>query len=198
MALSKSSARIQRLREGCSSVQLKATDQPNTIKALRISLRSEVLTYYQTILLPVLIARYHAPSRSLFARFVRKATPPQKPSRATRAFSLTEDDRWGEQIVATALQNLCDIRDIGLRELLIRDYYEAKRRVVWSALAGKHAPVVHSVLNPGAGVTHYVFGDGIVESASDSYAFVTFKFDGLTRKFLPGDFHEFHPVDHHS
>jgi hypothetical protein len=183
---------------GMFFVQLKATDQPNISKALRIPLRYDMLTYYQTILLPVLIVRYHAPTQSLFAQFVRKSTPPKKTLRATRVFRLTEEDRWSEQIVATALQSLRDIRDIGLRELLIRDYYEAKRRVVWSAPAGEDLPVVHSMLNPGASVTHYVLGDGIVESASDSYAFVAFKFDGLTRKFLPGDFHEFHCVEHDS
>ena len=179
---------------GMFFVQLKGTDEDDLSKALCIRLRTETLAYYRTLLLPVLVVVYHAPTKSLFARHVPKAEVPES-GQATQTFRLAEEDRWGDAVVSQTLELLRQLKDVGLREVLIREYYEAKRRIVWTDSGESAADTECRVPASGWHIEHYVFGRGVVESASDSFAFVAFELDeGSSRKFLPADFHELRPV----
>lgn len=51
------------------SVQLKATDQEDVKKALRLSIPNEHADYYRSLQRPVLMVRYVAPSNALYARW---------------------------------------------------------------------------------------------------------------------------------
>ena len=75
--------------------------------------------------------------------------------------------------------------------MLMRDYYEAKRKILPSDRAVGNTVAPSPDLKAGDRVSHYVFGAGTVSSASDSYAFIEFDADEITRKFDPGSFCEF-------
>jgi tetratricopeptide (TPR) repeat protein len=51
------------------NVQLKGTDEADATKALRVSLRTSTLRYFAELDLPVLVVRYHAPSKKIYARW---------------------------------------------------------------------------------------------------------------------------------
>lgn len=55
-------------------VQLKATDQAST-QNLQVRLRNETVSYYGSLDLPVMLALYHAPSTSIFIRWLHHFDP---------------------------------------------------------------------------------------------------------------------------
>jgi tetratricopeptide (TPR) repeat protein len=50
-------------------VQIKATDQKNLSKALKLIFKKDMLGYYNALSLPVLLVRYHSASKNLYARW---------------------------------------------------------------------------------------------------------------------------------
>ena len=56
-------------------VQLKATDEPDLRKALRLWFQQSKGNYYESLDLPVLIVRYHAPSERLFVHWFHSLDP---------------------------------------------------------------------------------------------------------------------------
>jgi tetratricopeptide (TPR) repeat protein len=56
-------------------VQVKATDEPELRKALRVSIPLDTANHYRDLPLPVLMVRYHAPRRKLYARWFHQFDP---------------------------------------------------------------------------------------------------------------------------
>lgn len=78
-------------------VQLKATDQGDLRKALRLWFPQSKGKYYSSLDLPVLIIRYHAPTKRLFARWFHSFDPYRGTrSRAGISFVLSEEDVWAD------------------------------------------------------------------------------------------------------
>jgi hypothetical protein len=76
-------------------VQLKATDEPDLQKALRLWFPLSKGAYYASLNLPVLIARYHAPSKQLFVRWFHSLDPYYgRKTKTGVALHLVEEDAW--------------------------------------------------------------------------------------------------------
>lgn len=56
-------------------VQLKATGEPNLKKALRVRIPNDKVEYYAALRLPILIVRYHVPTRTLYGRWFHSFDP---------------------------------------------------------------------------------------------------------------------------
>ena len=78
-------------------VQLKATDQKRISKALKLTFKKDMLRYYYKLELPVLIARYHSPSKSIFIRWAHSIDLYYSEQNTMRyTINFTEDSRWGK------------------------------------------------------------------------------------------------------
>lgn len=78
-------------------VQLKATDQEPLTKALKLWFPVSKCEYFDSLDLPVLIVRYHAPSGHLFVRWFHSLDPYfGKKTAKGITFHLSEQDCWGE------------------------------------------------------------------------------------------------------
>jgi tetratricopeptide (TPR) repeat protein len=94
-------------------VQLKATDETRVSKALQMRFRREVIRYYASLPLPLLLVKYHAPAHQLFFKwfhaldsyYARKA-------KATISFDLQETDRWTETSAARVEQTVSAFRQV--------------------------------------------------------------------------------------
>ena len=76
-------------------VQLKATDQTDIDKVLRLRLPLSKVKYYDSLNLPVLIVRYHSPSRELYCRWFHALDPHYiKQTAKSITFSFSQDDAW--------------------------------------------------------------------------------------------------------
>lgn len=77
--------------------QNKATDEPNLSAALAVRLRAETAAYLAEQDLPVLVVRYHAPTKTLYVKWfhafdIRGHPPDQK----TITYRLSEADKWSD------------------------------------------------------------------------------------------------------
>lgn len=103
-------------------LQLKATDEPDLQKALRLWFPESKGNYYASLDLPVLIARYHAPSRRLFIRWFHSLDPYYgRRTRAGVGFRLTESDAWDDSTpdrIVTDVDAYREIKSPRLRGLL--------------------------------------------------------------------------------
>jgi tetratricopeptide (TPR) repeat protein len=100
------------------NVQLKATDKPKLAKALSVKLKIERCEYYRSLDVPVLIARFHAPTGKIFARWFHKFDPYYgKSGRRTRTFTLMESDEWSKDTPSMLLFDLERIRELRFGEL---------------------------------------------------------------------------------
>ena len=78
-------------------VQLKATDEKRLPKALKLTFKKDMLRYYYRLDLPVLVARYHSPTRSLFTRWAHSIDLYYSaPDATTYTINFPEDSRWEE------------------------------------------------------------------------------------------------------
>ena len=174
-------------------VQLKATDEKDVDKALRVRLTRRVSDYYNTLLLPVLLVVYHSPTRALYARWLPEQDPVLQASSQTTTVWLHRASEWGLKslsAIMTELQSLKEAKLIGKRELRIQRYYDARRTLRLADTAtGPRRPVQQ--FRPGDRVFHGAFGFGVIDNASDSYFVVRFDEDDVDRKFLPGSSWEF-------
>ena len=78
-------------------VQLKATDQKNLSKALKFSFKKDTLRYYYNLELPVLLVRYHSPTKNIFTRWADVVDLYYSvPDATTYTISFPENSRWDE------------------------------------------------------------------------------------------------------
>ena len=79
-------------------VQLKATDEKDIGKALRLRLPLSKVEYYRSLNIPLLIVKFHAPSGGLFSRWFH-AMDPYYGAQTEKAitFRFTQDDMWTEK-----------------------------------------------------------------------------------------------------
>lgn len=92
-------------------VQLKATDQLALDKALTVKLRSEQYEYYRRLDMPVLIVRYHAPSKKIFVKWHHKFDPYYgKQGAKTLSLKLALSDEWTDQTPLSIVSDLDAIR----------------------------------------------------------------------------------------
>lgn len=100
-------------------VQLKATDEPVLRKALRLRFPLSKLQYYASLKLPVLIARYHAPSKRFFVRWFHSFDPYYcKKLKTGVVFQLEEKDAWGDSTPASLAREVDAYREINSPQIL--------------------------------------------------------------------------------
>lgn len=95
-------------------VQVKGTDEPDRCKALAVTVSMETADYYRAAPMPVLMGRFHAPSRELYLRWFHQYDP-----YGSRAGEKTLTFRWQP----------VDRLDAGTAERLIADaqaFYELR------------------------------------------------------------------------
>jgi tetratricopeptide (TPR) repeat protein len=100
-------------------VQLKATDEPDIKKALRIQIQVSKFHYYHALDLPVLVVLYHAPSKQLYSRWFHSFDPYySRASKSQFTFHIVEDDLWNSSTpidIITAIKAFREIRSSALR-----------------------------------------------------------------------------------
>ena len=100
------------------NVQLKATDRTDLNKALKISLRKDTIRYYQSLDVPVLIVRYHAPNNSLYVKWFHSFDPYYARRGAkTVTFQLSPKDQWDTDTSDRLRSDLEAIKRLKSREL---------------------------------------------------------------------------------
>lgn len=78
-------------------VQNKATDEENLTKALAVRLKLKTVAYLNEQDLPVLIVRYHVPTKTLYAKWFHSFDVRTKETcQKTITYRLTEEDRWSD------------------------------------------------------------------------------------------------------
>lgn len=174
-------------------IQLKSTDQMNLAEALSITLKAPTARYYDSLILPLLIVLYHAPSGEIYADWFK--IPEVKGQRSTITVKLSPSDLWTTNRWKDVLSRLRTVRGLHTesnRREAISTYYAAKSAVDLSAKVERRVGTVdHSDLKAGTGVIHPVFGKGVVTNSSPYYFLVKFDSDNMDRKFNPGDAGEF-------
>jgi hypothetical protein len=177
-------------------VQLKATDGRSDELSVRLPVKT--VAYYQTLLVPVLVVLFHAPSGRMYARWAARdavagkgAHPRKSVVIRFRATDLLDPPRLLG--FKQDLHRLDRAVRLGERTLRIRRYYEGKRRATPWQRAPRRARRIPE-LRAGARVFHPAFGYGAIEEVSDFGAFVAFDLEEISHKFLPGEFAELIPI----
>lgn len=94
-------------------VQLKATDEPELKDALAVQLEIPTCEYYRSLDLPVLIVRYHAPTRKIYAKWFHKYDPYYgKKAKKKITFRFTVEDEWHEETAAMLASDLEAFRQL--------------------------------------------------------------------------------------
>lgn len=174
-------------------VQLKSTDQKDLKPALCISFKIETVRYYNSLILPLLIVLYHAPSSQIYANWYKSSQAIGQQSTVTVRLSV--DDLWTMDRMADVRSKLKEVRNLhseAKRREAISPYYAEKAAIDLSAKAKPSGEKFDpSDLKIGTRVIHKVLGKGTVTDASPYYIFVRFESDDVDRKFNPGDIGEF-------
>ena len=88
-------------------VQLKATAKPKLNLALAVSLKLDTCKYYRSLSLPVLIVRYHAPTRKLYVRWFHTFDPYySRKAKKNITFRLTLEDEWHDETATRLVSEL--------------------------------------------------------------------------------------------
>lgn len=95
-------------------VQLKATDEKNLSKALSITLPLDKCDYYFRHTLPVLICRYHSPSKHLFVKWFHSFDPYycRSPKSKNAKITLDVECKWTAQTPCILLEELTAFQSI--------------------------------------------------------------------------------------
>ncbi len=94
-------------------VQLKATDERDLGKALRVWLPRAKLRYFASLEQPVLLVRFHAPTQTLYARWFHSWDPYYEPMRRAGASLLfREEDLWNEATSTSIERDVRAFRDV--------------------------------------------------------------------------------------
>lgn len=176
-------------------VQLKATRKASLAEALSLRLKTTTARYFSSQILPVLVAVFHAPTDSIFAKWY-EPLPNVLIKHSTVTFTLSLKDRWTKARIQETLSRLYRVRELnsrGRREDAIDKYYGRERVLDLNTKPSlpRVASKDPSSSQPGTRLRHPVFGDGIVTSSSPYYLFVRFDNDEMDRKFDPGKLEEF-------
>ncbi len=87
--------------------QLKGTDEPVLKKALACKLKVEKFEYYRSLDLPVLIVRYHSPTRKIYVKWFHTYDPYYgRNAQKGFTFRLSEEDEWQEKTAIELIANL--------------------------------------------------------------------------------------------
>ena len=94
-------------------VQIKATDQKNLSKTLKLIFKKDTLRYYYKLELPVLIVRYHSPTKSIFIRWAHSIDLYYSvPDATSYTINFSEDSRWGKDTPKSIEKYLEKWRDL--------------------------------------------------------------------------------------
>ena len=94
-------------------VQLKATDEPDLGKALKLWLPLAKLRYYESLGQPVLLVRFHALTEKLYARWFHSWDPYyEKRGRSGASLHFREEDLWDEATPTSMERDVRAFRDI--------------------------------------------------------------------------------------
>jgi tetratricopeptide (TPR) repeat protein len=88
-------------------VQLKATDTRRLRLALRLSLKADTLDYYRSLELPVMIVRFHSPTKKFYWRWIHEFRERAKPGQKTITLHIPSSAEWSAKTtdeVAASLQ----------------------------------------------------------------------------------------------
>jgi Domain of unknown function (DUF4365) len=173
-------------------VQIKATDIESVEQSLRVRLTTRHLEYYRSLVLPVLLARYHAVSDQIFAVWVSDGLHISSKMQSS-IVNLSISNLWTRERLPSVVDELSALQSLiarGSRERRIEQYYKNKSLSI-PADPATGPPTKYKRFAPGEKVFHAVFGIGTVESESEYYVFLKFDDDKLERKFLPGSSNEF-------
>lgn len=95
-------------------VQLKATDNRDLQKALRLRLRIETGRYYASLELPLLVVRYHAPTDTLYVRWFHSLDVYYgKRTAKGVTFNFDEENKWTTSTPAALEQAAAAYRNTG-------------------------------------------------------------------------------------
>lgn len=74
--------------------QVKATDGPDLESALKVSLKVDALTYYRGLQLPVMLVRFHAPTKKFYWRWIHEFGDWAKPGQSTITLTIPHSAEW--------------------------------------------------------------------------------------------------------
>jgi tetratricopeptide (TPR) repeat protein len=88
-------------------VQLKGTDTKEKAKALSCRIQLKTLSYYKSLPVPVLLIRYHSPSKSLYFRWFGTIDPyyTRKGSKTIKV-DFSDETRWSEETPGLLVEQL--------------------------------------------------------------------------------------------
>jgi len=87
---------------GCASglmflAQLKATDARDLKSALKFPLKAETLRYYRSLELPVMMVRFHSPTKKFYWRWLHEFKERAKPGQKTITLHVPASAEWNER-----------------------------------------------------------------------------------------------------
>jgi len=77
--------------------QLKATDTRNLKSALKISLKVDTLEYYRSLELPVMVVRFHSPTKKFYWHWLHEFKERTKPGQKTITLHIPKSAEWSER-----------------------------------------------------------------------------------------------------
>src|SRR5258708_18267430 len=77
--------------------QLKATDARDLKSALKFPLKVETLRYYRSLELPVMMVRFHSPTRKFYWRWLHELKERAKPGQKTITHHIPTSAEWNER-----------------------------------------------------------------------------------------------------
>jgi len=89
-------------KRGCASglmflAQLKATDTHDLRSALKFSLKVETLSYYRSLELPVMMVRFHSPTKKFYWRWLHEFKERARPGQKTITLHIPKSAEWNER-----------------------------------------------------------------------------------------------------
>lgn len=94
-------------------VQLKATDKSELKDPLAVKLEIPTCEYYKSLDLPVLIVRYHAPTKKIYAKWFHTYDPYYgRKAKKEITFRFTVEDEWHEETAAMLASDLEAFRQL--------------------------------------------------------------------------------------
>ena len=77
--------------------QLKATDAHHLRSALQVSLKVDTVNYYRSLELPVMMVRFHSPTKKFYWRWLHEFEKRVKPGQKTLTVHIPSSAQWNER-----------------------------------------------------------------------------------------------------
>jgi Domain of unknown function (DUF4365) len=77
--------------------QLKATDTHDLRSALKLSLKVDTHSYYRSLELPVMIVRFHSPTKKFYWRWLHEFQERARPGQKTITLHIPKSAEWNER-----------------------------------------------------------------------------------------------------